>query len=88
MHGPRGTHQPGVIVMAVTVSDPVASLRLLECWLPLAQDVNVTGGWGFTAPALEALILAAAPALVQAHSRLEARAILWHYYYAAREERQ
>jgi hypothetical protein len=60
--------------------DAATRLRVLECWLPLAQALNAAGGWGATAPALEALILAAAPALAQARTDLAARAILWHYY--------
>jgi hypothetical protein len=40
-----------------------AALRLLKCWLPLAQELNETQGWGHNAPALQRLI-------VQRHVRL------------------
>jgi hypothetical protein len=52
-------------------------LRLLEHWLPLAQEANEQHGWGLEASALEALILAAAPALGDAGTTLAARATLW-----------
>lgn len=60
--------------------DAATRLRVLECWLPLAQALNASSGWGANAPALEAIILAAAPALAQARTDVAARAILWHYY--------
>ncbi|HJZ50525.1 MAG TPA: hypothetical protein VKE41_25310 [Roseiflexaceae bacterium] len=53
--------------------------RLLECWLPLAQELNERYGWGHDARTLEALLLAAAPALRQVHSAVEAHAILWYH---------
>lgn len=59
----------------------VARQRLLEGWLPLAQDVNAQYGWSLDGPELEALILRAAPALQHAHSTLEARAMLWSTYH-------
>lgn len=55
-------------------------LRLLEGWLPLAEEVNNQYGWSLDARAIEALILRAAPALRRAHSTLEARAMLWSTY--------
>jgi hypothetical protein len=55
-------------------------LRLLECWLPLAQEANKLYGWGCTPADLEALILRSAPDLALAHTPLEARVILWHYH--------
>ncbi|MFP4437452.1 MAG: hypothetical protein ACLFVO_09415 [Chloroflexaceae bacterium] len=55
-------------------------LRLHEHWLPLAQQENNARQWGYDAAGLEALILAAAPALRQTHTLLAARAILWHYH--------
>ena len=64
--------------MDAAPDDPVARLRLLECWLPLAQAESERCGWGYTGPVLEWLILRAAPALHQAQSLLAARAILWH----------
>jgi hypothetical protein len=61
-------------------SDETTRLRLLECWLPLAQEANRLYGWGCDAPALERLIIRAAPQLNQAHNLLQARGILWHQY--------
>lgn len=60
--------------------DHPALLRLLECWLPLAQELNAAQGWGDDARALEALIHAAAPALGAAESSACARAILLVYH--------
>lgn len=60
--------------------DPAAQLRLLECWLPLAQQINERYGWSHDARALEALILAAVPALAQAQNTVEAHAILWYQH--------
>lgn len=57
--------------------DPGLRQRLLEGWLPLAQESSLRYGWGLDAPALEALILTAAPALAAARSTLDAAAILW-----------
>jgi hypothetical protein len=54
-----------------------AALRLLECWLPLAQELNEAQGWGHDAPALQRLSVAAAPKLMAAQSVLAARAVLW-----------
>jgi hypothetical protein len=51
--------------------------RLLEGWLPLAQDANLLYGWQLDGAALEALIIAAAPALQAAASPLAARAALF-----------
>ncbi len=56
-------------------------LRLLECWLPLAQEVNDAEGWKCDGPSLEAIILVALPALRQACSTAEARAILRRVYH-------
>lgn len=60
--------------------DDAAQLRLLECWLPLAQELNQAQGWGDATPALEALIRAAAPVLAGAPSLDAARAILIVYH--------
>ena len=68
------------------LSDTSVQLRLIESWLPLAQAENMRNGWGQDAPALEALIIAAAPALRLATSTLAARAILWHYHHQLRKE--
>jgi hypothetical protein len=59
-------------------------LRLLECWLPLAQHLNADLGWRCEPPELEALILAAAEDLGRADSDVAARAVLWAYYLLAR----
>lgn len=71
--------QPGAARQAAC-QKPDARLRLLEGWLPLAQDVNQQSGWQLDGPALEALILAAAPALAETQSPLAARAVLWQMY--------
>jgi hypothetical protein len=55
-------------------------LRLLENWLPLAQEVNLLYGWDYDASALEELVITAADTLAQAHSSVEARVILWYYH--------
>jgi len=55
-------------------------LRLLECWLPLAQELNETLGWDAGAAALESLIEHAAPALRAATTAEGARAILVLYH--------
>jgi hypothetical protein len=55
-------------------------VRLLECWLPLAQELNTTLGWGADAAALESLIARAAPALHMATTADHARAFLMLYH--------
>jgi hypothetical protein len=55
-------------------------LRLVEGWLPLAQDANQHYGWQLDGPRLEVLIIAAAPALAETRSVLAARAVLWQVY--------
>jgi len=52
--------------------------RILECWLPLAQDLNEYYEWGYDISKLEALIVAAWPALAVVPTPLAARAVLWH----------
>jgi hypothetical protein len=54
--------------------------RLLEGWLPLAQEANTRYGWALDGPALEALVLRAAQPLGRARSAFEAYAILWATY--------
>jgi len=54
------------------------TIRLLECWLPLAQEVSQRNGWYLDATELEALIIQARDLLSAAHSVEEARVILWH----------
>lgn len=64
-----------------------AQQRLIEGWLPLAQDANQQYGWHLEGPALEALIIRAAPALVEARSAVAARAVLWQaFHQQARDE--
>jgi len=60
--------------------DDAMRLRILECWLPLAQDVDQEHAWGCDGPTLQTLILAALPALHYACSTAEARAILHQVY--------
>jgi hypothetical protein len=55
-------------------------LRSLECWLPLAQEINRIEGWNCDAASLEVLILVALPSLFRACSAAEAHAILRHIY--------
>ena len=45
--------------MSEVAIDQMMRLRLLECWLPLAQQLNQDLEWGRTATELEVLILAA-----------------------------
>jgi hypothetical protein len=66
--------------------DPLWRQRLLEGWLPLAQEANLLYGWALDAPALEALVLLAAPALRHARSPFEARAMLWGSYHEQHRE--
>ncbi len=66
--------------MSDNIHDHNARIRLLECWMPLAQETNQLYHWGYGARMLEELIIQAAPDLNQAHTFLEARVILWHYY--------
>ena len=60
--------------------DATTRQRLLECWLPFAQQINQDLGWGYNAPDLEALILAAASDLAQTNSATTARAVLWRQH--------
>ena len=67
--------------------DHATRQRLLEFWLTLSQDLNDRYRWSHDARALEALLLAAAPALRQAQSVVEAHAILW-YQHLVQQARQ
>ena len=71
-------------------SDPTGQLRLrlLECWLPLAQELRAAEGWADDAHGLQALLLLAAPALALAHSTSEARAILSAYHTLMEQDRR
>lgn len=57
-----------------------ADIRLLECWLPLAEATSQLYGWNADGGALQTLVLAAAPALAHAQNVTEAHAILIVYY--------
>jgi hypothetical protein len=57
--------------------DVVQRQRLLECWLPLAQQVMRDLGVRYTPAELEALIEAAASDLAITDSATTARAVLW-----------
>lgn len=56
-----------------------ARRRVVEGWLPLAQEANRAYAWNLPAPDLEALILAAAPALEYVCSSFAACAVLWAF---------
>ena len=58
--------------------------RLLECWLPLAQQVMQDIGAIYTPEELEALILAAAAELAETDSATTARAVLWTQHLRSR----
>jgi hypothetical protein len=60
--------------------DPTLRLRLLECWIPLAQQFNQDLRWGYAPHDLETLIIAAAPDLAHTDSAVTARAILWRHH--------
>ena len=66
--------------------DTLAQRRLLECWLPLAQQVMQDIGWNAAPAELETLILAAADDLAQVDSASTARAVLWRHYLRQRSE--
>jgi hypothetical protein len=74
--------------MASEPLDTAARLRLLECWLPLAQQLNQDLGWQRTSAELEALILAAAADLARTDSATTARAVLWRQHLHERSEHQ
>ena len=64
--------------------DQEQRLRLLECWLPLAQQVMQDIGAIYTPEGLEALILAAAVELAKTDSATTARAVLWTQHLRSR----
>jgi len=72
--------------MANPSSEDAAMLRLLECWMPLAQELNQTEKWGDDSAALERLIRLAAPVLTVVDHVQSARAILMVYHAIARKE--
>ncbi len=59
-------------------------IRELECWLPLAQEVNLEQDWQCSGMELQGLIVRALPALDQACSAPEARAILQRVHHQQR----
>jgi hypothetical protein len=72
--------------MASDPLDTAIRLRLLECWLPLAQQLNQDLEWRRTPTELEALILAAATDLAQTDSATTARAVLWQQHLRERSD--
>jgi hypothetical protein len=58
----------------------IESVRLLECWLPLAQAVCQDEAWDDDSEALGVLVLEAAPILRHASSVHTARVILVWYH--------
>ena len=72
--------------MANPSSEDAAMLRLLECWMPLAQELNQTEQWDDDGVALERLIRLAAPVLAAVDHVQSARAILMVYHAIARKE--
>lgn len=63
-----------------TLTQSDAGQRLLEGWLPLAEEASRLYGWDLDSAGLEALILRAAPSLAQSRTTLEARLSLWAAY--------
>jgi hypothetical protein len=70
--------------MSKQAIDQEQRLRLLECWLPLAQQVMQDIGATYTPEKLEALILAAAVELAKTDSATTARAVLWTQHLQSR----
>jgi hypothetical protein len=66
--------------------EDTAMLRLIECWMPLVQELNQTEKWGDDSAALERLIRLAAPVLAAVDHVQSARAILMVYHAIARKE--
>jgi hypothetical protein len=66
------------------MADPIERVRLIECWLPLAQAIDQEQGWGCDGATLELLIMIALPSLLRACSAAEARAILVRVHYVHR----
>lgn len=60
--------------------DATQSQRVVECWLPLAQQVMQDLGAIYTPSELEALILVAASELATTDSATTARAVLWRQH--------
>lgn len=62
------------------LTQPDARQRLLEGWLPLAEEASRQYGWDLDPAGLETLILRAAPSLAQSRTALEARLSIWAAY--------
>jgi hypothetical protein len=73
--------------MSAESSLPRDRLRLLECWLPLAQQLNQDLGWERNPADLEALIFAAAVELAQTDCATTARALFWRPHLRVRSTR-
>lgn len=58
----------------------VEQQRVLEGWLPLAEQASRLYGWELEASDLETLVLGAAPGLAQSRTAFEARLSLWKVY--------
>jgi hypothetical protein len=67
-------------------TDPILRLRLLECWMPLAQQFNYDLGWSYAPRDLEMLIIDAASDLTHTDSAVTARAILWREHLRRQHE--
>lgn len=63
-----------------TLTQSDARQRLLEGWLPLAEETSRLYGWDLDPAGLETLILRAASSLAQSRTALEARLSLWAAY--------
>ena len=70
--------------MSKQAIDQERRLRLLECWLPLAQQVMQDIGATYTPEGLEALVLAAEVELGKTDSATTARAVLWTQHLRSR----
>ncbi|GIV96358.1 MAG: hypothetical protein KatS3mg057_1015 [Herpetosiphonaceae bacterium] len=66
--------------MAQKIDDFDVQLRLLECWLPLVEEIRRQQGWQESIQDLERLIMRAAAALQRARSGEEAYQIICAYH--------
>jgi hypothetical protein len=70
--------------MNQTAIDESERLRFLECWLPLAMELNQQLSWGDDAPLLQALVLNAADDLAKVETPDNARMTMCAYHTAIR----
>ena len=77
-----------VAIMNEEPVDEVQRQRLLECWLPLAQQAMLDLGARYAPAELEALILDSALDLAATDSATTARAVLWRQHRRNRSTRQ